>query len=59
MQFVATGIVPIKIGKTFSTLFEKRQSSDYEDFIICDKEDAEILTSKAIEFIKTIEELIK
>ena len=59
MQFVATGIVPIKIGKTFSTLFEKRQSSDYEDFIMCDKEDAETLTSKAIEFIKTIEELIK
>lgn len=51
MHFVAKGIVPMSIGKTLSTLFEKRQSGDYEDFVYCDQSDAELLMQKAKEFI--------
>jgi len=58
MNFISTGIIPMNVGKTLSTLFEKRQSGDYEDFIVCDKEDADVLTEKATEFVKTIEQLV-
>lgn len=44
--------------RNWTILFEKRQSGDYEDFIVCDKEDADTLTEKAIEFVKTIERII-
>lgn len=33
-HFVNTGAMPINIGKTLSLLFDKRQSGDYEDFVI-------------------------
>ena len=38
LHFVATGKLPLKIGKTFSTLFEKRHSGDYDDFAYCDED---------------------
>ena len=37
LHFISTGKLPIKIGKIFSTLFEKRHSGDYDDFVYCDK----------------------
>ncbi len=51
LHFVATGKIPIKIGKTFATLFEKRHSSDYDDFIFCDKEMIDELFPQAETFI--------
>ena len=58
MHFVATGKVPIAIGKTLSTLFEKRQSGDYEDFIYCEKQDVEELRARTVEFIDCIDDLL-
>lgn len=58
MHFVATGKVPIAIGKTLSTLFEKRQSGDYEDFVLCDYQDVIELKAKAVDFIQCIERLL-
>ena len=38
LHFVSTGKLPIKIGKIFGTLFEKKHSGDYDDFACCDEE---------------------
>lgn len=59
LHFVSTGKLSIKTGKTFSTLFEKRHSGDYDDFAYCDKEMVEELYPQANNFIDTISELIK
>ena len=58
LHFVASGIVPIEIGKTLSTLFEKRQSGDYDDFVLCTKEDVAVLTDQAYSFIEYIKSLV-
>lgn len=54
LHFVSKGKLSAEDGKIFSTLFEKRHSSDYDDFVYCDKEMIEALTPKAESFIKSI-----
>ena len=39
LHFVKTGIVEANLGKFFSDIYDKRQTSDYDDFIIFEKED--------------------
>ena len=34
LHFVSTGKLPIKIGKIFGTLFEKKHSGDYDDCLL-------------------------
>ena len=45
-------------GKTFSRLFEMRHSSDYDDFIYCDKEMVDEFTPKARGVVDGIKHLI-
>ena len=59
LHFVSKGVVPISIGKILSTLYEKRQSGDYDDFIYCDKEMTDDLTTQAKSFIDYIGNLVK
>ena len=59
LHFVSKGLVPVSIGKILSTLYEKRQSGDYDDFIYCDKEMTEDLTTQAQTFIDYIGNLVK
>lgn len=59
LHFVSKGLVPISIGKILSTLYEKRQSGDYDDFIYCDKEMTDDLTIQAQTFIDYIGNLVK
>ena len=59
LHFISTGKLPIKIGKIFSTLFEKRHSGDYDDFVYCDKEMLDNLYPQAELFIHTINQLLK
>ena len=59
LHFVSKGLVPISIGKILSTLYEKRQSGDYDDFIYCDKEMTDDLTIQAQTFIDYIGKLVK
>lgn len=47
LHFVSKGLIPVSIGKILSTLYEKRQSGDYDDFIYCDKEMTDDLTIQA------------
>ena len=59
LHFVSTGKLPLRIGKTFTTLFEKRHSGDYDDFMFCDKEMVNELFPQAELFIKSVDELLK
>ena len=75
MHFTSKGKLSISASKIFTTLFEKRHSSDYDDFVYCDQEmfdelyyddfvycDQEMfdeLYPKAEAFIEEIKKLIK
>lgn len=56
-HFISKGIIPNEIGKTLLFLFERRQSGDYDDFVMCDKNEADEYRNKAeayIAFVKTL-----
>ena len=55
LHFVSTGKLPIKIGKIFGTLFEKKHSGD---FAYCDEELVNELYPQAEIYIIAIEKLI-
>ena len=58
LHFVRTGLLDIEYGKTFMTLFESRQSGDYEDFVYCDQKLYDKLYPKTTQFIDAIKVLI-
>lgn len=58
LHFVSTGKLPVKIGKTFGTLFEKRHSGDYDDFAYCDAELIDELLPQARLFVDTIASML-
>lgn len=43
----------------FTTLFEKRHSGDYDDFVFCDKEMVDELLPQTKLFIEMIDSLLK
>ena len=59
MHFISNRKLSISAGKIFATLFEKRHSSDYDDFVYCDKEMIDELYPKAEAFIEEVRELIE
>ena len=59
MHFVATGRIPRDVGRSFSLLFERRHSSDYDDFVYTSEEEIDELFPKAEMFIQTIDTLLK
>lgn len=59
LHFVSTGKLPLKVGKTFGTLFEKRHSGDYDDFAYCDQELVNDLSPQAEIFIDAVAGLVK
>ena len=59
MHFTSKGKLSISASKIFATLFEKRHSSDYDDFVYCDQEMFDELYPKAETFIKEVKELIE
>lgn len=58
LHFVAKGKLSKEHRNTFNTLFEKRQSGDYDDFIYNDRETVNELYPQAEAFIQAVEELI-
>ena len=57
LHFISKGIIPKEIGKNLNALFERRQSGDYDDFVLCDQNDVDELQEKAlvyVEFVKSI-----
>lgn len=51
MHFVATGYLSRETGRTFSLLFERRHSSDYDDFAYSSAEEIDELIPKAEKFM--------
>lgn len=56
-HFVRTGLLSLEHGSTFSNLFDKRHSGDYEDFAYCDAALVDYLRPRAEAFIKVVENL--
>lgn len=59
LHFVSKGKLPISANNTFATLFEKKHSGDYDDFIYCDKKMIDALYPEAKTFIEQVKELIE
>lgn len=58
LKFIKPGLLAPVYGRTFMTLFENRQSGDYEDFVYCDDELYSMLRPKSEELIKAVANLI-
>ena len=59
MHFVATNRLSRESGRCFSLLFERRHSSDYDDFAYSSEEEIDELLPKAMAFIEAIGSLLK
>lgn len=59
MHFVATRRLSRESGRCFSLLFERRHSSDYDDFAYSSEEEIDELLPKAQSFIKAVGDLVK
>jgi len=58
-QYVKTGKVPKKIARIYNDLFERRQESDYIDFVRFRESQVLPLISKAEQFVEFIINLIE
>ena len=59
LHFVATGRLSRESGRAFSLLFERRHSSDYDDFAYSSAEEIDELLPKATTFINAVGDLLK
>lgn len=59
LHCIKTGMIDKKWGRFFSTLMQYRNDSDYDVFVIYQKEDAEPLLSESIAFIKELKTAIE
>jgi len=59
LNFIKTGGISKELGKFYSDIFDKRQTSDYEDFTDYSKEDVMGLIAPANELITKIENMLK
>ena len=59
MHFTSKGKLSISASKIFTTLFEKRHSSDYDAFVYCDQKMVDTLYPEAKTFIEQVKELIE
>ena len=59
MHFVATNRLSRESGRCFSLLFERRHSSDYDDFAYSSEEEIDELLPKATDFIEAVGVLLK
>lgn len=59
LHFVQNGVVSKEMAKYYNDLFDRRQSGDYDDFILFNEETSEKLLKKAKEFVSMIDSIIK
>lgn len=59
LHFVSTGRLPRELGRCFSLLFERRHSSDYDDFAYSTAEEIDELLPKATAFIEAVGVLLE
>lgn len=58
LHFVKTGMITLELGRVFSRIYDKRQSSDYDDFIEFTKEEVEKLYPQIKAFVMAVEKLV-
>lgn len=58
LHFVKTGLISLEFGRVFSRIYDKRQSSDYDDFIEFTKEEIEKLYPQIKAFVMAVEKLV-
>ncbi len=58
LHFISKGFITKNSGKVYSTLFEFRQRSDYDDFVYVEKDEIEEAYPKAKEFISEIDSIL-
>ena len=58
LRCVSKGLISRESNRSFSLLFERRQSSDYDDFAYATIEEVDELLPKAESFISEIERLL-
>ncbi len=58
LHFIKTNLIDRQHGRFFSEIFDKRQTGDYDDFIIYEEDDVSLLVEPAERFINTINTLI-
>lgn len=58
LHFVKTGVVPKELARIYNDLFERRQESDYTDFITFKESQVQPLIPQAEEFVERISILI-
>ncbi len=58
MHFVAKGLLSRELGRCFSLLFERRHSSDYDDFAYSSETEVDELYPKAKAFIEAVGNLL-
>jgi len=59
LHFVKKGLIDTELAKFYTDLYDKRQTSDYDDFIDFSKEDALSLIPTAKELISEIRKLLE
>jgi uncharacterized protein (UPF0332 family) len=59
LHFVKKGIIDNTNGKFFSDIYDLRQTGDYDDYIVFDKDDVIDLLEPANELITKAEGLLK
>ncbi|MFN8205803.1 MAG: HEPN domain-containing protein [Bacteroidales bacterium] len=59
LHFIKTGLVNPDYGKFYSDIFDKRQTGDYDDFIVINGEEVKMLVPLAKALIYEIAGIIK
>jgi uncharacterized protein (UPF0332 family) len=59
MEYVKTGVFSVELSKILGRAFEIRTESDYEDFFIIAKEDAERQLADARKYVDEIENYLR
>ena len=58
LHFVQAGAVPKEDGRFFSDLYDRRQTGDYDDFVVYEEDTVMNLFNKAKDFIGRMVELL-
>ena len=59
LHYVQTGLISKEFARFFSDLYDRRQTGDYDDFVVYDEETSVKLFSIANKFVQEIDSLIK
>ncbi len=58
-HFIKSGEIGVEYSKMLTTAFKIRNDSDYKDFYIIARHDAELQLENARNFVKKIQEILK